>query len=226
MYTQCPHCEAVFRVSIKEITAANGKLRCGECSHVFDGMVSVSSTYSQNNNTQKNRTNESGVTPAYSHTEDSQDQSKKLMLWAAVGLIALMLLQVTYSARNWLAHQPLTSGITRATCSLIGCTIKPKRNPKEIKIASRNVYAHPNEPNSLIIAATFNNKASFSQPLPLIEVNFLDKTGKVVALRRFRPAEYQRQQTDKLFNPDETITFRIKIKDPGDDAVSFQFKFL
>ena len=122
MYTQCPHCEAVFRVSIKEITAANGKLRCGECSHVFDGMVSVSSTYSQHAKAHNNH-NESGVTPVYPHTHESEDQSKRLMLWAAIGLIFFMLLQVAYSSRSWLAHQPLTSSITRTTCYLIGCTI-------------------------------------------------------------------------------------------------------
>lgn len=228
MYTQCPHCEAVFRVSIKEITAANGKLRCGECSHVFNGMDSVSSSYSQQlNKIPSPHTSNTPVTPAYPNIETSQNYSKKLMLWAIVGLIALMLLQIAYSSRNWLAHQPLSSGITRSTCRFIGCSITPKRDASQIKITSRNVYAHPNEPNSLIIAATFNNEAKFTQPLPLIEVNFLDKTGKIVALRRFRPDEYlQNKQSDKLFSPNETITFRIKIADPGEKAVTFQFKFL
>ena len=224
MYTQCPHCEAVFRVSIKEITAANGKLRCGECSHVFNGMDSVSSSYTQQINNSKQQ---GTAIPAYPHTEDSQNHSKTLMLWAIAGLIGLMLLQIAYSSRSWLAHQPLTAGITRSTCQFIGCSITPKRDASQIKITSRNVYAHPNEPNSLIISATFNNEASFTQPLPLIEVSFLDKTGKIVALRRFRPDEYQQHKKESdLFAADETITFRIKIADPGEKAVTFQFKFL
>jgi predicted Zn finger-like uncharacterized protein len=42
MYTQCPHCAAVFRVTTAELTASDGNVRCGVCHQVFNGMDSLS----------------------------------------------------------------------------------------------------------------------------------------------------------------------------------------
>jgi predicted Zn finger-like uncharacterized protein len=42
MYTQCPHCDAVFRVTTAELTASDGNVRCGECRQIFNGMDSLS----------------------------------------------------------------------------------------------------------------------------------------------------------------------------------------
>ncbi len=239
MYTQCPHCEAIFRVNMKEITAAHGKLRCGECRNTFDAMDSLSSTLpdgleqtmADKNITQKHpvlsRTKNASSDNHYSATP-SQDRARKYMRWVGFGLVTLALLQTLYVSRNWLAHQPVTSSVTRSICKTLGCSITPKRDPTKIDVTSRNVYAHPNEPGSLIITATMKNKAAYEQPIPLIEVSFLDKDNHTIALRRFRPEEYtQESRTNKkLFTANETITLRIKIEDPGKEAVTFQFNFL
>lgn len=42
MYTQCPHCQAVFRVTTADLTLSDGQVRCGECLEVFNGMDSLS----------------------------------------------------------------------------------------------------------------------------------------------------------------------------------------
>lgn len=42
MYTRCPHCDAVFRVTTAELTASDGNVRCGVCHQVFNGMDSLS----------------------------------------------------------------------------------------------------------------------------------------------------------------------------------------
>jgi predicted Zn finger-like uncharacterized protein len=42
MYTQCPHCDAVFRVTTAELTTSDGNVRCGECRQIFNGMDSLS----------------------------------------------------------------------------------------------------------------------------------------------------------------------------------------
>jgi predicted Zn finger-like uncharacterized protein len=35
MYTQCPACSTYFRITPEQLQAAGGKVRCGECRHVF-----------------------------------------------------------------------------------------------------------------------------------------------------------------------------------------------
>ena len=38
MYTQCPNCNTVFRISAPQLKAAGGRVRCGHCSHVFNAL--------------------------------------------------------------------------------------------------------------------------------------------------------------------------------------------
>ncbi|MDT8385507.1 MAG: DUF3426 domain-containing protein [Gammaproteobacteria bacterium] len=51
MYTQCPHCDAIFQLSTAQLKAANGDVRCGQCltvfsalDHLSDDLPSVSNT--------------------------------------------------------------------------------------------------------------------------------------------------------------------------------------
>jgi len=44
MYTQCQHCQAIFRVNMREVTVSNGLLRCGECLKIFDSSKNISTT--------------------------------------------------------------------------------------------------------------------------------------------------------------------------------------
>ena len=38
MYTRCPKCSTCFRVTDRHLAIANGKVRCGQCQHVFNAM--------------------------------------------------------------------------------------------------------------------------------------------------------------------------------------------
>jgi len=43
MYTRCPHCDTVFRVTPQQLQASSGQVRCGRCAAVFDAFSSLSS---------------------------------------------------------------------------------------------------------------------------------------------------------------------------------------
>lgn len=38
MYTQCPECETTFKLGADDLRRARGKVRCGDCNHVFDAL--------------------------------------------------------------------------------------------------------------------------------------------------------------------------------------------
>lgn len=246
MYTQCSHCQAIFRVSMKEVTTAQGQLRCGECDYVFDAMETLSSTLPNHIETHladsEHTTSASAVSLSKLKKKESHSEPKGffgffkrvgrggkaslLIILGSVLLTLLLTMQILHSYRNWFAHQPLTAEMTRTFCQLTGCKITPQRDPNNISIISRNVYAHPNEADALIISASLKNKSIYQQPLPLVEVSFLNKKGDTVALRRFRPESYLSERKNKLFNSEETITFKLKIEDPGSEAIRFKFRFL
>ena len=37
MYTHCPKCDSVFKITAQQLESANGLVRCGQCNAVFDG---------------------------------------------------------------------------------------------------------------------------------------------------------------------------------------------
>lgn len=42
MYTQCPHCDTLFRISISQLKTAHGKVRCGHCNSIFNALLNLS----------------------------------------------------------------------------------------------------------------------------------------------------------------------------------------
>jgi hypothetical protein len=92
---------------------------------------------------------------------------------------------------------------------------------------SRNVYTHPNAKNALMVSTTMVNHASFAQPYPDVQIDFSDVRGELIASRRFTPDEYLRTETEKLqlLPSGNAITFGLEIKDPGKDAITYEFSF-
>jgi predicted Zn finger-like uncharacterized protein len=43
MVTQCPHCTTAFNVTPEQLFARDGRVRCGHCNQVFDGLVNLTS---------------------------------------------------------------------------------------------------------------------------------------------------------------------------------------
>jgi len=41
LLTRCTHCHTVFRITSEQLQAHGGKVRCGRCLQIFDGMVAL-----------------------------------------------------------------------------------------------------------------------------------------------------------------------------------------
>ncbi len=244
MYTQCEHCKAIFEVSMREVTVASGKLRCGECNQVFDAMASLSTTMPEpfSAETAHQKQNTSSSDKEHSPTKQpsartdlnenlqhrpqiskpsgikenvkdiAEDINKTIeRKWVkpiALSLAILLLAQVLYNNRQYFTHTPI-------------------HEPDKIKMLSNNVFAHPNEVGVLLISASMENQADHDQPYPVLEVSLTDSQSRLIALRRFKPSEYLEHYNNKmLLKVNKPTNLKLKIKDPGDDATRFQFKFM
>ena len=221
MYTKCSHCKAVFRVTMKELTAAQGKLRCGECGSVFNAMDSLSTKLPEQtdpsekisfDSLNKKQLESYRVASPASKQKSPPKKTTKVSkkTWAIVSTVALaglLATQVWATKDTWLS---------------------PSKEPDKIKMTSRKVFSHPNEPNALIITGLIENTSKHAQPYPLLEAKLLDNSNQLVALRRFRPEEYlEIYTTDTLIESLDTISIRLKIQDPpGNKAKHFKFSFL
>lgn len=255
MYTQCNHCKAIFRVTMKELTTAQGLLRCGECDNIFDAMKTLSTTLPEERRfldiSSTGTTGELTETTSKPTPFDNGFFSKKeakstgntlrgtatpyrrrilssrLFLGIGISALALLfLLQLAYTGRNWLAQYPLTANVTQKLCRQLGCEIHLPRDLEKINILSKNVYSHPNAPGILTISLSIQNDAVFAQPFPLIEISFLDKSNNVIALRRFTPTEYIKNFHNETMKPGIPSELLLNISDPGTEAVRYQFRFM
>ena len=218
MYTQCEHCKAIFRINMREVTVAKGKLRCGECKKVFNATNNLSTTlpepYKAGIQVEEIKSKEAPVksrkkTEQLSSSETTKKKEKTNWPLVLVLSLALLLLgQILYNNRHLFLNIP-------------------RHEPSLIKMISHNVFVHPNETGVLLISATMMNTATFEQAYPILEIKLTDAASKVISLRRFTPREYLENYRSGLVLPvNRAINIKLKIKDPGNKAKRFQFGFL
>jgi hypothetical protein len=147
---------------------------------------------------------------------------------AALLLIVALAGQYAWFARYKLVQYPELRPVLETFCGHLQCDLPLRRDPDSFQIVKREIRDHPRVDQALLVQATFVNRATFVQPLPVVQVSFSDMSGTPVAMRRFRPEEYlpTRQSPSNTLGPGEQRQLMLEVIDPGDRAVSFQFDFL
>jgi len=150
-----------------------------------------------------------------------------LTIGILVGILALMF-QYAYYNLNSLAKIPPLRPSLHFMCSLSGCTVPSQKDLSKIAFSSKNIYSHPRVKKALIVSATIVNKANFPQDYPIIKLQFENVRGEAISGRRFNPIEYLKlpESEIKKMQPNEPVTLKIAIKDPGSSMVSYEFSFL
>ena len=210
MYTQCSNCGAVFRVNMKELTVAQGKLRCGECDDIFNAMDTLSTTLPKKQDFKSNE--EDLIDPDILAPKYTRSTTKKKMnvlpLLTVLALFSLLISQFLYTNKVWFTNEL-------------------KRNPEQVHMISRNIISHPNDSGVLLITASIENQADHDQPYPYVEVTLMDNKENTIALRRFKPEEYlQHHSKNDVLQANKQATLQLTISDPGKKATRFNFKFM
>lgn len=76
LITRCPKCSTAFRVSDEVLGMAKGKVRCGQCFHIFNASQSEDST--ANSATQKEQNRKEAVTPSVPQASFNEPESKSI----------------------------------------------------------------------------------------------------------------------------------------------------
>lgn len=113
-------------------------------------------------------------------------------VWALLCLLAASGLVLQYGLYNLeqLARQPAVRPWLHGVCNLLGCKVPEQVDVSLITSSNLVVRPHAEFAQALSVDAIIYNRASFAQPFPLLQLNFMDDNQQVLASRNFRPDEY------------------------------------
>ncbi|ALG67557.1 zinc-ribbon and DUF3426 domain-containing protein [Beggiatoa leptomitoformis] len=201
MYTQCPHCQTIFRLNTAHLNVAQGYVKCVNCQHTFDASKNLMKEIP------KDLKNKAITVVPEALTEDDiseeelaeivqetkKSQLGSVLKWSFVSLLLMGLLALQYVWFMYpdiiLQNAQLRPLLSQA-CEIAGCELPVTRNVDLIHMQERVVQIHPDSPDMLQVNATFVNDATFPQPYPILELTFEDRHGQPIAQRRFTPTEY------------------------------------
>ncbi len=151
------------------------------------------------------------------------------LLWLLLVLIAAAGLGGQYVAYHFeeLARQDQYRPWFQQICPQIGCTVPSKVDIARVKSSNLVVRSHPEFSGALVVDAIIYNRATFSQPFPLLELRFADLNGHLIASRRFKPGEYLNGDLEGMAEmpPQTPIHIALDILDPGPKAVNYSLSF-
>ena len=210
--TRCPNCGTAFRVQPAQLSARGGKVRCGKCTHVFDGVAALIAETEQaavqaetEPSPQLALFGTSRKTPLAGAGEAANEdapvadfleeapparRSWSLAVGVALLLIGLAAQAVHYFRSEIAALVPETRPYLVAACATLKCDLKLPRRPKLMAIESSDLQADGRRENLIVLNAVLRNQAQFAQEFPSLELTLTDERDEAVARRVLTPADY------------------------------------
>ena len=213
--TRCPACGTTFRVHAAQLAARGGRVRCGKCAAVFDGVAALlehaTDRVALEPSPQLGLFDPSRRPPSAAAQAPAAGQKAEALplpefmakdrpprraatwAWAFLAFLAALGLaaQVTYRYRAELAaYVPSTRTPLEATCAALGCTVPLPRRADLMSIDSSELQADPLRRGIIVLDAVLRNRARFPQDYPALELTLTDESERPVVRRVLTAAEY------------------------------------
>lgn len=147
--------------------------------------------------------------------------------WGWFSGIVLMLIiaaaQTLYFRFDDWARTPQWRPFYSQLCAQLQCTLPKVQNVRDMSTQHLVVRAHPKLQKALMVDTLLLNRADYEQPFPDLLLVFRDLNDRIVASRRFTPAQYLSgelagQQDMPVRTP---VHIALELVDPGPEAVSY-----
>lgn len=206
--TRCPVCGTAFRVVREQLSARGGRVRCGKCATVFDGVAALVEEGgeklvlepppqlglfdpSRRGPPQQKGRAEEVTLPPFMAEEDPQP--RRTWLWAIGVLLALggLFGQAVYRYRAELAVQvPGIRPQLDAACRVLRCQIVLPRRVELMSIEASDLQADPRREGIIVLNAVLRNRARFAQDYPALELTLTDEGDRPLLRRVLAPRDY------------------------------------
>lgn len=212
--TRCPNCGTAFRVQPLQLSARGGKVRCGKCANVFDGVKGlVAEGVAQGGAAPDNEpspqlglfeaANKLPPLPGAGEAANEDAQVAEFLddapppgrriAWTLAALVALaaLLAQAVHQYRSEIAVLlPELRPYLSTVCAALGCELHLPRNIKLLSIESSELRAHPSGEGIVELSASFQNRSPIGQDYPSLLLTLTSKDDEILARRAISPSEY------------------------------------
>lgn len=210
LVTRCHVCATGFRVQRAQLSARGGKVRCGKCGTVFDGIAGLVEEGPELLRLEPSpqlglfdpgrRPVRAAPPPAPADDEEvpipeflaRDEPPRRIWLWSIAAFLAAaaLLAQGAYRYRTEIAVLvPEARAPLEAACRALGCAVSLPRRPDLIGIESSDLQAEGGE-SVIVLNALLRNRAPFPQQYPALELTLTDDADRPVVRRVLRPADY------------------------------------
>jgi hypothetical protein len=233
-----------------QLSARGGKVRCGKCANVFDGVAALAAggAASQNSAAEPEpspqlalfetarRTPLVGASdaanedaPLAEFLDEEESRPKRGLAWAFAALLALIVFaaQTTLLFRTEIAVLlPETRSQLSAICAALLCEVRLPRRPKLMAIESSDLQADGRRDSMIVLNAVLRNQAQFAQEYPALELTLTDERDEAVARRVLLPADYlagaAKDQIAQGIGAGADLALRVFIDSSGLRAIGYR----
>ena len=224
--TRCPECGTRFNVSVAQLAAHDGLVRCGHCHDIFDarkhlhdeepspqlslpiehfpqqGGFDLSPIPDVPELEEEPRTLAQQVQFIEELTDEVPEKPPRKTNWTGVfiatALTVMVLAQSAYYFRVELGSRlPGLKPLLVQYCELLSCTVTLPKKIDLMVLESSELESDPAQSNIIILHALVHNRALFAQTYPSLELTLTDMQDQAIARRLFHPEEYLKAGTDE-----------------------------
>jgi predicted Zn finger-like uncharacterized protein len=215
LVTRCPACGTAFRVHSTQLAQKSGRVRCGKCATVFDGVAALNEPSAERPATEiepspqlalfelAEAVERKGMAePAASPGSASEPEflreapaPRGRAAWAVGALAAsfALALQAALLYRTELVVLfPETREPLAGACRLLGCALRLPRRPDLMSIETSDLESDRRREGVIVLNAVIHNRAPFMQEYPALELTLTDERDQAVVRRVLDPRDYLR----------------------------------
>jgi predicted Zn finger-like uncharacterized protein len=204
LVTRCPVCATAFRVQRSQLAARGGKVRCGKCGQIFDGVAALVEEGAEplqlepspqlglfDSSRRASVVDDEAPLPAFMAEEEPSRRAA--FAWGALAVLAALVFaaQAAHHYRSDIAAQlPGSRELLAAACRPVGCQVLLPRRTELMNIESSDLQADARGEGVIVLNALLKNRASVAQEYPALELTLTDESERPVLRRVLMPRDY------------------------------------